>query len=86
MAILAVCGAHPNPLLFEETANAFTKLAKNTATKYSIRNVIITSTHQLQKLPLTVINPPADAPTEIQLPTAVDPPAISLTEAEILSY
>jgi hypothetical protein len=87
MATLAVCGVHPNPLLFEETANAFKNLALNTATKNFIRNVITTSIHELPTLPLAVVNPPADAQTRInQLPIEVDPPAISLIEAEISSH
>jgi hypothetical protein len=87
VATLAVCGVHPNPLLFEEAANAFKYLAKNTATKHSIRDVITTSTHELQTLPLAVVNAPADARRRInQLPTAVDPPAISPTQAEIASH
>lgn len=86
MATLAVCGAFPNPHLFEETSKAFINRAKQVATKYSIRNVITTIIHENQTLPLAVVNPPADAPIEIQLPTAADPPAISLTEVEIPSH
>jgi hypothetical protein len=89
VATLAVCGANPNPFLFEETANALIDRAKDIATKYSLlstRNVIKTGIDELKTLPLTAVNPPADAPIEIQLPIAADPPAISLTEAEIPSH
>lgn len=86
MATLAVCGAYPKPHLFEETSKAFTNQAKHVATKYSLRNAITTIIHEDQTLPLPVVNIPADAPIEIQLPTAADPPAISLKEVEIPSH
>jgi hypothetical protein len=84
VATLAVCGAHPNPLVFEETSNALTNEAKAISSLLrSARNVITISTDEPQALPLKAVNPPADAGIKIQFPTAANPPAISLTKAEI---
>jgi hypothetical protein len=88
VATFAVCGAHPNPLVFEDTADSLIKAAKTITSNLFSRsacNVLTISTDEPQPLPLKAINPPADAPIEILLHTAVDPPALSLTKAEIPS-